>query len=65
LGLISGVQSFIHELLSQQADFIQFVTNGLSLSPEKALILPLALLALGSSVGLLGSLFAVRRFATR
>ncbi|WP_448603578.1 cell division protein FtsX [Thermoleptolyngbya sp.] len=64
-GLISGVQSFIHELLSQQADFIQFLTNGLSLSSEKALILPLALLALGSSVGLLGSLFAVRRFATR
>ncbi|MBF2085856.1 ABC transporter permease [Thermoleptolyngbya sp. C42_A2020_037] len=64
-GLISGVQGFIHELLSQQADFIQFLTEGLRLSPEKALILPLALLALGSSVGLLGSLFAVRRFATR
>ncbi|GAB4472789.1 MAG: permease-like cell division protein FtsX [Elainellaceae cyanobacterium] len=64
-GLISGVQGFIGELLSQQADFIQFLTEGLRLSPQKALILPLALLALGGSVGLLGSLFAVRRFATR
>lgn len=64
-GLISGVQEFISQLLSQQADFIQFLTNGLRLSPAQALILPLALLGLGSSVGLVGSLFAVRRFAVR
>ena len=59
-GLISGVQEFMSQLLSQQADFIQFLTNGLRLSPSQALILPLALLGLGSSVGLVGSLFAVR-----
>lgn len=64
-GLISGVQEFVSQLLSQQADFIQFLTNGLRLSPAQALILPLALLGLGSSVGLVGSLFAVRRFAVR
>ncbi len=64
-GLISGVQEFMSQLLSQQADFIQFLTNGLRLSPSQALILPLALLGLGSSVGLVGSLFAVRRFAVR
>lgn len=64
-GLISGVQEFVSRLLSQQADFIQFLANGLRLNPAQALILPLALLGFGSSVGLLGSLFAVRRFAVR
>lgn len=64
-GLISGVQEFVSQLLSQQADFIQFLANGLRLSPTQALILPMALLGLGSSVGLVGSLFAVRRFTAR
>jgi len=64
-GLISGLQEFVSHLLNQQADFIQFLANGLRLSPTQALILPLALLGLGSSVGLVGSLFAVRRFAVR
>jgi cell division transport system permease protein len=64
-GLISGLQEFVSHLLNQQADFIQFLANGLRLSPTQALILPLALLGLGSSVGLVGSLFAVRRFAAR
>ncbi|RMF64812.1 MAG: ABC transporter permease, partial [Cyanobacteria bacterium J069] len=64
-GLISGVQGFVSELLAQQADFIQFLADGLALSPQKLVVLPLALLGLGGSVGLLGSLFAVRRFATR
>jgi len=63
--LISGVQEFIQGLLAQQADFIQFLANNLTLSPQKAVLLPLSLLGLGSSVGLMGSLFAVRRFALR
>ncbi|MBE9100006.1 cell division protein FtsX [Vacuolonema iberomarrocanum] len=64
-GLIVGVEEFIHRLLAQQADFIQFLADGLVLPPSKLVLLPLTLLGLGSSVGLLGSLFAVRRFALR
>lgn len=64
-GLITGVQQFVGGLLAQQPDFIQFLAHGLSLSPQQVLMLPLSLLLLGSSVGLMGSLFAVRKFALR
>ncbi len=64
-GLITGTQEFIGSLLSDQADFIQFLADGLKLSSDKVVLLPLVLLALGGSVGLMGSLFAVRRFALR
>jgi cell division transport system permease protein len=64
-GLIAGVQGFVQELLAQQADFIQFLATGLKLSPQRVILLPVLLLLLGSSVGLVGSLFAVRRFALR
>jgi len=64
-GLIASIQQFVGGILSQQPDFIQFLANGLQLSPAKTLLLPLAMLGLGSSVGLMGSLFAVRRMATR
>lgn len=63
-GLIASIQEFVGQVLSQQPDFIQFLANGLTLTPIKAVMLPLALLGLGSSVGLMGSLFAVRRMAT-
>lgn len=64
-GLISGLQEFLGNLLSQQADLIQFLASGLQLSPFRLYIFPLILLGLGGSVGLMGSLFAVRRFAVR
>ena len=64
-GLIAGLEEFIHRLLAQQADFIRFLAEGLVLPQSKLVLLPLTLLGLGSSVGLLGSLFAVRRFALR
>ncbi|HHP7246304.1 MAG TPA: cell division protein FtsX [Elainellaceae cyanobacterium] len=64
-GLIIGIQRFVSQLVAQQPDFIQFLANGLRLTPQQAILLPLALLALGGSVGLMGSLFAVRRFAVR
>lgn len=64
-GLIGGVQQFVGELLAQQPEFIQFLINGMRLTPREAILLPLSLLGLGGSVGLLGSLFAVRRFAIR
>lgn len=64
-GFIIAVQRFTSSLLAQQPDFIKFLANGLQLTPQQTIMLPLALLALGSSVGLIGSLFAVRRFAVR
>lgn len=64
-GLISGVQQFVAGLLAQQPEFIQFLSEGMHLTRREALLLPLSLLGLGGAVGLLGSLFAVRRFALR
>jgi cell division transport system permease protein len=64
-GLIAGVQSFLAKLLAQQPEFIQFLTEGMQLTTQETLILPLILLGLGGSVGLMGSLFAVRRFSLR
>ena len=64
-GLIVGLQAFIESLLAQQPEFIQFLTEGMQLSLQETILLPLALLGLGVAVGLLGSLFAVRRFAVR
>lgn len=64
-GLISSIQHFLGQLLTQQPDFIQFLSRNLQISPIKMLLLPLILLGFGGSVGLMGSLFAVRRFALR
>jgi cell division transport system permease protein len=64
-GLITGVQGFVKNLLAQQPDFIQFLAEGMQLSLRESVLLPLALVGLGTSVGLMGSLFAVRRFAAR
>jgi cell division transport system permease protein len=64
-GLITGVQEFIASLLAQQSEFIQFLTTAMQFSAQQSWLLPLSLLGLGCSVGLLGSLFAVRRFAVR
>jgi len=64
-GLIAIVQSFLARLLVQQPEFIKFLTDGMQLTAQESLALPLILLALGGSVGLMGSLFAVRRFSLR
>lgn len=64
-GLIAGVQEFLAGLLTQQSEFIQFLTSTMQLTPYQTVLLPLALLGLGCSVGLLGSLLAVRRFALK
>lgn len=63
--LLFAIQRFVRELATQQADFIQFVANGLALTPKQMLLLPGALLGLGTLVGLLGSLLAVRKFSLR
>jgi cell division transport system permease protein len=63
--LITSVLHFIANLLATSPDFIQFLAGGVQPNPIQLLLLPLLLLTLGGSVGLMGSLFAVRRFASR
>lgn len=64
-GLLFAIQRFLTELATQQADFIQFVVQGLRLTPQQLILLPAALLGLGTLVGLMGSLLAVRKFSLR
>lgn len=64
-GLIGSVQHFLGQLIAQQPEFIQFLADGLELSTSQFVLLPLILLGFGAMVGLMGSLFAVHRFATR
>jgi cell division transport system permease protein len=64
-GFLVSLQQFLTHLLAQQPEFFQFLTHGLQLSSLQLLLLPLILLTFGSSVGVLGSLFAVRRIALR
>jgi len=61
--LILGAQEFLAGLLTQQSEFMQYLTGSLQPQPAQRLLLPLALMALGCSVGLMGSLLAVRRTA--
>lgn len=63
--LLTTLQQFLNRLLAQQPEFVQFLTNGLQVSPFQTLFLAVILLGLGSSVGVMGSLFAVRTIATR
>lgn len=60
---IASLQQFLQNLLTQQPEFVQFLMQGLQLSPERLVLLPLILLGFGGFVGLLGSLLAVRRIA--
>ncbi len=64
-GLILSVRKFVTQLVQQQPEFIQFMAEGVQLSDRQLLMLPLILVILGSTVGIMGSLFAVRRFAVR
>ncbi|UBF29483.1 ABC transporter permease [Kovacikia minuta CCNUW1] len=64
-GLISTIQHFLKNLVLQQPEFVQFLANELQLSSFKVILLPIILLGFGSSVGLMGSLFAVRRIALK
>ena len=57
------IEQFLGKLLANQPEFIQFIANGLQLAPTQILLLPLILLSFGATVGLIGSLFAVHRFA--
>lgn len=63
--LLLSLQQFLSQLLSHQPEFVQLLTNGLQLSSWQSLLLVTTLMIFGSSVGILGSLFAVRKIATR
>lgn len=63
--LMLSLQQFLRQLLSQQPEFVQLVTQGLQLSAMQTTLLALILLSFGSSVGILGSLFAVRKIAIK
>nr|WP_238360554.1 ABC transporter permease [Iningainema tapete] len=63
LSFITLIQQCLTRLLANQPEFIQFISNGLELSMAQTLLLPLILLSGGAGVGLMGSLFAVRRYS--
>jgi cell division transport system permease protein len=63
--LITSVQEFVANLLATGPAFIKYLASGAPADPLQVLLLPLLLLSLGGSIGLMGSLFAVRRFASR
>lgn len=64
-GLITIVQQFLANLVATGPDFIQFIAGQNQANLLQMLLLPLLLLSFGGSIGLVGSLFAVRRFASR
>ncbi|MEO0455472.1 MAG: permease-like cell division protein FtsX [Cyanobacteria bacterium P01_A01_bin.114] len=64
-GMLIAIHQFLRQLSEQQPDFVQFLITELQLSHEQTVLLPASLLALGSAIGLLGSLLAVRKFAAR
>jgi cell division transport system permease protein len=64
-GLLFTIQTFLVELAQQQADFIQFLAQGIRLSTHQLAVLAAALVGLGTLVGLMGSLLAVRKFSLR
>ncbi|MEM9807204.1 MAG: ABC transporter permease [Cyanobacteria bacterium P01_D01_bin.56] len=63
--LLVGTHQSLQRLSAQQPEFLQFLSVGLQFTSQQLLLLPAALFALGSVVGLLGSLVAVRKFAVR
>lgn len=64
-GFLSGTRRFIQHLLTEQPNFLQVVSDGIRLSTGQVILLPLILVGFGSLVGLVGSLFAVQRFALK
>lgn len=64
-GLLTSLHGFLNNLLAQQPEFVQFLMDGLQLSAAQTMLLPVILLGFGASIGVLGSLFAVRRIAVR
>ncbi|MEM8503463.1 MAG: ABC transporter permease [Cyanobacteria bacterium P01_D01_bin.1] len=63
-GLLLSAQQGLKSLsVEGQPAFIEFLANGLQLSSQQWLLLPFSLMVLGIGLGLLGSLFAVKKVA--
>jgi cell division transport system permease protein len=62
--ILLGLQSSVQRVLAQQADFIQFLAQGLVLDASELLVLPVILISFGATVGVVGSFLAIRRLAT-
>lgn len=63
--LLLSLQQFLKQFFTQQPEFVQLLTAGLQLNSLQMILLAMILLIFGSSVGVMGSLFAVRKIATR
>jgi cell division transport system permease protein len=63
-GLIAAVQNFLRNILVDQPEFVQFLTRS-AVNPLANIGLPLIVVAFGGAIGVLGSLFAVRRVGTK
>jgi cell division transport system permease protein len=63
--LLALLQHLLNRLLAQQPEFVQFLAHGLQLTPWQTTGLGAILLSVGSFIGVLGSLFAVRKIAVR
>ncbi len=65
-GLMITAQNFVRNLLVDQPEFVQFLTQAPGLvNPLAGLTLPLILVAFGGAIGVLGSLFAVRQVGAK
>ncbi|PZD74659.1 Cell division protein FtsX [Acaryochloris thomasi RCC1774] len=64
-GFLSATRRFMQHLLTEQPNFLQVVSDGVRLNSGQLILLPLILIGFGSLVGLVGSLFAVQRFALK
>lgn len=62
-GLLVVIHKSLQQLSTQQPEFLQFLATGLVFTGQQLVTLPLVLFGLGSAVGLVGSLVAVRKFA--
>jgi cell division transport system permease protein len=62
-GMLSVVLNFLAEAIVNQPELIKSLTVGLLTDLRVQFLLPIILLLFGATVGVLGSLFAVRRFS--
>jgi cell division transport system permease protein len=65
IALMAGAKQFMQQILRQQPEFLQTLTQDLHLSAMQSIALPISLLVFGSFIGLMGSFLAVRRFILR
>lgn len=64
-GFVVATRHLMQTALARQPSFLQTLSEGLRLNSWQIVVLPLILLGFGSIVGIVGSLFAVRRFASK